>query len=97
MSVEFCYVMFCFKQKTAYEMLTSDWSSDVCSSDLPASGKDKDEFPEHHVYSLLEASPDTPRPREWEVIEKAAGQGVRCSLSREDQSIASSPDRKSVV
>src|SRR3546814_15077158 len=26
--------MFCFKQKTAYEMLISDWSSDVCSSDL---------------------------------------------------------------
>src|SRR3546814_6656083 len=26
--------MFFFKQKTAYEMRTSDWSSDVCSSDL---------------------------------------------------------------
>src|SRR3546814_3968023 len=27
--------VFCFfKQKTAYEMLISDWSSDVCSSDL---------------------------------------------------------------
>src|SRR3546814_9855358 len=26
--------MFLFKQKTAYEMLISDWSSDVCSSDL---------------------------------------------------------------
>ena len=23
-----------FKQKTAYEMVVSDWSSDVCSSDL---------------------------------------------------------------
>src|SRR3546814_16989650 len=28
------YVYFFFKQKTAYEMLISDWSSDVCSSDL---------------------------------------------------------------
>src|SRR3546814_4940182 len=28
-----CYI-FCFKQKTAYEMRISDWSSDVCSSDL---------------------------------------------------------------
>src|SRR3546814_9449061 len=27
---------FCFKQKTAYEMRISDWSSDVCSSDLIA-------------------------------------------------------------
>src|SRR3546814_7009567 len=26
--------IFFFKQKTAYEMLISDWSSDVCSSDL---------------------------------------------------------------
>src|SRR3546814_7614161 len=26
--------MFCFKQKSAYEMRISDWSSDVCSSDL---------------------------------------------------------------
>src|SRR3546814_7917550 len=29
-------VFFCFKQKTAYEMRISDWSSDVCSSDLAA-------------------------------------------------------------
>src|SRR3546814_12708166 len=28
------YVVFFFKQKTAYEMRISDWSSDVCSSDL---------------------------------------------------------------
>src|SRR3546814_6490587 len=28
--------MFFFKQKTAYEMRISDWSSDVCSSDLAA-------------------------------------------------------------
>src|SRR3546814_8309787 len=27
-------VIFFFKQKTAYEMRISDWSSDVCSSDL---------------------------------------------------------------
>src|SRR3546814_4575224 len=29
----FLFVLF-FKQKTAYEMRISDWSSDVCSSDL---------------------------------------------------------------
>src|SRR3546814_10907596 len=29
-----CVVFFFFKQKTAYEMRISDWSSDVCSSDL---------------------------------------------------------------
>src|SRR3546814_3179998 len=31
----FFSVFFCFKKKTAYEMRISDWSSDVCSSDLP--------------------------------------------------------------
>src|SRR3546814_3151395 len=31
-------VFFFFKQKTAYEMRISDWSSDVCSSDLPQLG-----------------------------------------------------------
>src|SRR3546814_4828764 len=29
-----CCMLFFFKQKTAYEMRISDWSSDVCSSDL---------------------------------------------------------------
>src|SRR3546814_2819907 len=29
-----CFDVFFFKQKTAYEMRISDWSSDVCSSDL---------------------------------------------------------------
>src|SRR3546814_733723 len=34
----FCF--FLFKPKTAYEMRISDWSSDVCSSDLLAGGGD---------------------------------------------------------
>src|SRR3546814_11464175 len=36
MLVHVCYVIefFFFKQKTAYELRISDWSSDVCSSDL---------------------------------------------------------------
>src|SRR3546814_7825408 len=29
-----CVIVFFCKQKTAYEMRISDWSSDVCSSDL---------------------------------------------------------------
>src|SRR3546814_1247981 len=34
MSLMCVCVVFFFKQKTAYEMRISDWSSDVCSSDL---------------------------------------------------------------
>src|SRR3546814_7934384 len=38
--MEYSCFFFFFKQKTAYEMRISDWSSDVCSSDLVAvSGK----------------------------------------------------------
>src|SRR3546814_1111077 len=33
-----CLWFFFFKQKTAYEMRISDWSSDVCSSDLIRTG-----------------------------------------------------------
>src|SRR3546814_4547043 len=48
---ELCYVLcifewcvlvlffFVFKQKTAYELRISDWSSDVCSSDLAGEGQ----------------------------------------------------------
>src|SRR3546814_7498732 len=34
MSLSLFFFFFFFKQKTAYEMRISDWSSDVCSSDL---------------------------------------------------------------
>src|SRR3546814_9077440 len=33
-----CVYFFCVKQRTAYEMRISDWSSDVCSSDLTPAG-----------------------------------------------------------
>src|SRR3546814_14930083 len=38
------YFVFFFKQKTAYELRISDWSSDVCSSDLDV---------RHHPVRLL--------------------------------------------
>src|SRR5216117_4271400 len=34
-------VFFFFKQKTAYEIGKGDWSSDVCSSDLPRASRAK--------------------------------------------------------
>src|SRR3546814_11512777 len=42
-----CSLFFFFKQKTAYEMRISDWSSDVCSSDLP--GDRAAEFRDRHL------------------------------------------------
>src|SRR3546814_9919127 len=39
---------FFFKQKTAYEMRISDWSSDVCSSDLPGAHHQPEEYDARH-------------------------------------------------
>src|SRR3546814_5504410 len=68
----------CFKQKTAYELRISYWSSDVCSSDLDLSLPVGGGTVPHHVgvlayawspdgqwlwYSLLKARPTSPRVR----------------------------------
>src|SRR3546814_11354446 len=73
------FVFFFFKQKTAYEMRISDWSSDVCSSDLcraPASLASPalalrchSRFPRHHQ------SGDQPKP--YLVLLADAGHGPR--------------------
>src|SRR3546814_12834283 len=59
-----CCLFFFFKQKTAYEVRISDWSSDVCSSDLlqPPVGFD---IPQrrgaHRVVAAVERQVDTVR------------------------------------
>src|SRR3546814_6322709 len=49
---------FFFKQKTAYEMRISDWSSDVCSSDLPRIATSYGQT--ETVGSVTFTAPDTP-------------------------------------
>src|SRR3546814_5853350 len=56
------FVIFFFKQKTAYEMRISDWSSDVCSSDL-------------HLHRLVEH--DRPEVEQEEGVRIVARVGVR--------------------
>src|SRR3546814_6385701 len=48
-------LFFFFKQKTAYEMRISDWSSDVCSSDL-----------ERHAHPVLYPDNDKMQQFEWD-------------------------------
>src|SRR3546814_2652673 len=69
-------LFFFFKQKTAYEMRISDWSSDVCSSDLSSaalpifgefmadalSGKEVQPFRIPPGVSLVRVNPSTGRP-----------------------------------
>src|SRR3546814_4064832 len=56
------FYFFFFKQKTAYEMRISDWSSDVCSSDLAIARVDADHahahvlgHGRHHLVAFLPA------------------------------------------
>src|SRR3546814_8709519 len=51
-----CLFVF-FKQKTAYEMRISDWSSDVCSSDL---AQRKAEFVDRTRHLVLKAAHPSP-------------------------------------
>src|SRR3546814_13751478 len=52
------YFFFVFKQKTAYEMRISDWSSDVCSSDLRQADDDAvaGELVRSHALELAQVS-----------------------------------------
>src|SRR3546814_4958435 len=49
------YFVFFFKQKTAYELRISDWSSDVCSSDLQLSAQRPRQALEPLVLPVVEA------------------------------------------
>src|SRR3546814_5826847 len=71
------FFVFFFKQKTAYEMRISDWSSDVCSSDLLP----PEPFPESGVATGLRRSlrgsravPRGPVPVQGQAAE--SGQGI---------------------
>src|SRR3546814_20217581 len=55
-------VFFFFKQKTAYELRISDWSSDVCSSDLLAAAARRGARP--GVRRAPPPLPWAPRPRD---------------------------------
>src|SRR3546814_15536685 len=57
----------CFKQKTAYEMRISDWSSDVCSSDLegrrlPKLRRFPRELPKSGKHNLRQSTATTGNP-----------------------------------
>src|SRR3546814_1089613 len=70
----FSYFFF-FKQKTAYEMLISDWSSDVCSSDLgqfAILGDDRWAGRPHGVYKMLSSGGERSRDDDDRVYAKGA-------------------------
>src|SRR3546814_8936624 len=86
----FC-VFFFFKQKTAYEMRISDWSSDVCSSDLhlasPSTWRPTSASP---LYTIVGHRPLT-RPSLLTRLEMNSGGGLPVPFEQ------AARDRKSVV
>src|SRR3546814_15328729 len=76
-----------FKQKTAYEMRISDWSSDVCSSDLPHVEDDDDAIISRVVHDrMLSAVVDPPQFARAEIdrlvvdMEQRPRQALQCEL-----------------
>src|SRR3546814_5251199 len=69
---------FFFKQKTAYEMRISDWSSDVCSSDL-STGRRRTAWQREELQGLA------PAPPAWQPVAAPSRQlrGSRGSRSEE--------------
>src|SRR3546814_20165928 len=73
------FFFFFFKQKTAYEMRISDWSSDVCSSDL-----------EHRIDLLVAATGDA--ERQQTVGKEISGHAERQAGARRDVQLFDEPE-----
>src|SRR3546814_2828087 len=94
---------FLFKQKTAYEMRISDWSSDVCSSDLRRSpvsvSESRRDVRWNNVAPMLLSRRDI--AFDTVALERpsalAAAVKERCSTTAANMAQASKSDRKSVV
>src|SRR3546814_12789533 len=67
MSICICVCFFFFKQKTAYELRISDWSSDVCSSDLVLKGPQGTLYGASSIGGLVKYVTVQPDTREFKV------------------------------
>src|SRR3546814_2142024 len=86
------FLCFFFKQKTAYEMRISDWSSDVCSSDLaePINAKGSTLDRERrvwtdgngHTWDLTVTWADNETGNEWRWMGRVDGGGARSEERR---------------
>src|SRR3546814_1643105 len=99
MSILICFCFF-FKQKTAYEMRISDWSSDVCSSDLIHSDGHRpmlrDVFYYITVMNENYAQPDLPEGVEEDIVRggyRYAGYQAKTGVAAEEIGRASCRER----
>src|SRR3546814_6486241 len=75
-------LFFFFKQKTAYEMRISDWSSDVCSSDLEHPGVGYRAEHTRQGHEVHAATPSPCRRRRVDRASVATGHGAKTSASQ---------------
>src|SRR3546814_20278777 len=98
------YIFFFFKQKTAYEMRISDWSSDVCSSDLRVTPEGRfanwaaNEMPERAILRLegplgaFYLREDSQRP----IVMVAGGTGIAPIHAMLDELLTSGAQRAEI-
>src|SRR3546814_2937356 len=82
------YFFFFFKQKTAYEMRISDWSSDVCSSDLLRGDRNREQQRQDHDHQaahiglpLIQVGGIKQRGRRAASRQRRAGRKLRLAVS----------------
>ena len=76
---------FFFKQKTAYEIGTGDWSSDVCSSDLGNSNEVTNSFTAVKKSVIAKVSSKARSTSSREALERHIGsEGGRCNIQLEN-------------
>src|SRR3546814_5537085 len=95
-----CWCVCFFKQKTAYDMRISDWSSDVCSSDLDVPKGKRNQQPAADMDAELD--PAAPRALQIETMRAECAEEEPEQISKAHRSAAcfvdpDARDRKSVV
>src|SRR3546814_2426167 len=91
---------FFFKQKTAYEMRISDWSSDVCSSDLAGRRRPDEradeEDDEPRLHQILRLAGGSRQPQRQDVL-RPGEQGLRLQGVRRELRIGEGGDKLQVA
>src|SRR3546814_2065809 len=94
--------LFVFKQKTAYKLRISDWSSDVCSSDLrafaaPSIWSRSNVMPRRSSKSFLATERwQASAPARWAYSALVEGRGKRDRTPRYVEQRSSRPDRRGI-
>src|SRR3546814_8854966 len=88
------YCLFFFKRKTAYELRISDWSSDVCSSDLISGTRPEKESLHHFPSKRGSRRSRAPRHAKELIGVRKPKLGESCQTPDIDDRAAVTPQQK---